>query len=233
MEVITLKFLEPGHRNFSDSTSKLHVQTNSERRHSMSADAAHHLVQKKLSKAKDVCDFRDFTDLVEASGMQMELLNHTDFLLFEDGMSKTKPALGREGLRSYLSTVRAIKVKHGSQKIFLKMAHSDSQWRAFDLLKPSYDLSAAPDHRTEARGMNKGKIDRICQALASLMSDGAAQAPILAPSSGRTGWKVHPRTDRLGVTEPTRDAASSVNRHALMAKTDVGFVRCLTHGVVN
>ena len=149
-EVIILKSLEPGHT-------------------SMSADAAHQLVQKKLFRAKEVCDFRDFADLVEASGMQVEVLSHRDFPQFQDGMGEAKLALlGREGLRPYLRSVGAIKVKRGSQ-IFLKTAHGDTQWRAFHLLKPFYDASTAPDSRQQARGVNKGRIGRICQAQVPLM----------------------------------------------------------------
>ena len=149
--VITLKFLEPGHT-------------------SMNADAAHQLVQKKLSKAKEVSDFRDFTDLVETSGMQVKVLEHPDFYQFEDGVSKTKlNLLGREGLRPYLRTARVIRVKRGSHKVFSKTAHSDNQWRAFDLLKSTYDPAAAPDKRSEPRGINQNKIDRVCQSLVPLI----------------------------------------------------------------
>ena len=85
--------------------------------------------------------------------MQVKVLAHSDFFRFEDGVSKIKLALlGREGLRPYLRTARAIRVKRGSHQVFIKTAHSDNQWRAFNLLKSSYDPADAPDKRSEPRG---------------------------------------------------------------------------------
>ena len=94
VEQITMKYLEKGHT-------------------SMSADSSHRQVQRNLSKRK-VCDFEDFRQAVEDTGIKTTTMTHDDFFVIQDGVSQKKlNLLGREGLRPYLKDTRCLQVRRG------------------------------------------------------------------------------------------------------------------------
>ena len=151
LKKITIKYLEPGHT-------------------AMSADAAHQVIQKKMAKAHSVCDYQDFVNLVEESGVKVLTMQSGDFFIFEDGVSRSKLSLlGREGLRPHLREVRAMQARRGDDKLYIKTSHTAQVWRGLQLLKTTYDPSKAPKTRTAPRGVNKAKVDRLCQTLLPLM----------------------------------------------------------------
>ena len=150
-EKITIKYLETGHT-------------------AMSADAAHQVIQKKLAKTQSVCDYQDFVDLVEGSGVRVLTMKSDDFFDFEDGISRSKLSLlGKEGLRPNLRDVRAMQARRGDDRLYIKTSHTAQVWRGLQLMKTTYDPGEAPERRRTPRGVNKGKIDRLCQSLLPLM----------------------------------------------------------------
>ena len=107
VEKVTIKYLEKGHT-------------------SMSADASHQLVQRKVTKSK-VSDFDDFRQTVEETGIKTVTtvtMTHEDFFDFKPGVSqKELTLLGKEGLRPYLKDVRCMQLRSGSEEIYLKKSH--------------------------------------------------------------------------------------------------------------
>ena len=159
-EKVTIKYLESGHT-------------------AMSADASHQVVQKKLARARNIDDYQDFVGLVEESGMRVMQMTETDFFEFEDGISRSKlTLLGKEGLRPHLRDVRAMQVRRGNESLFIKTSHTDKSWRSFSLLKATYHPAEPPRRRNAPRGINKVKIDRLCDSLLPLM-----------PCHKRTFWR--------------------------------------------
>ncbi|XP_043208495.1 uncharacterized protein LOC122374051 [Amphibalanus amphitrite] len=147
---ITVKYLESGHT-------------------AMSADAAHQVIQKKMAKAQ-LCDYQDFVSVVEDSGNRVRTMKADDFFEFEDGISRRKlTLLGKEGMRPHLRDVRALQVRRGDDRLFVKACHTAKSWRGFQLLKATYNHSEPPKQRTTPRGVNKQKIDKLCQYLLPLM----------------------------------------------------------------
>ena len=129
----------------------------------MSADAAHQVIQKKMTKAQ-LCDYIDFVNIVEDGGVRT--MGADDFYDFEDGISRRKlTLLGKEGLRPHLRDVRAMQVRRGDDRLFVKVCHTAKSWRGFQLLKATYDPSVPPKQRTTPRGVNKLKIDNLCRSL--------------------------------------------------------------------
>ena len=149
-EKITIKYLETGHT-------------------AMSADAAHQVIQKKMAKAQSVCDFRDFVELVEESGVRVITMKSDDFFNFEDGISRSKLSLLGKGLRPNLRDVRVMQARRGDDRLYIKTSHTAQAWRGLQLMKATYDPSEAPQKRKTPRGVNKAKIDRLCQSLLPLM----------------------------------------------------------------
>ena len=150
-EEITVKYLETGHT-------------------ALSADAAHQVIQKKMAKTTSVCDYQDFVTMVAESGVQAMTMEPNDFFDFEDGISRTKlTLLGKEGLRPQLRDVRAMQVRREDEKLFIKTSHTAKTWRGLHLLKTTYDPSEPPQRRNVPRGIDKVKIDKLCQTLLPLM----------------------------------------------------------------
>ena len=148
---ITMKYLESGHT-------------------SMSADASHQVIQKKLARVKHVHDFRDFVELVDDSGVRTMVMSSGDFIHFEDGISRSKLGLlAQEGLRPHLKDVRELQVRRGSEKVYLKASHKQQSWRGYEQLRSNFHPAEPPKARMAPRGINKDKIDGIRRNLTSLM----------------------------------------------------------------
>lgn len=148
---ITLKYLTKGHT-------------------AMSADADHQKINKKLKKEKVVSDFQDFVNVVKSTGLSTHVMVSEDFKEFKDGVSESKLRRLKElNEKPLLGSMRVVQARRGSRKLFTKTSFNSDGWRAYDVLKDSFDPDCQPASRAKPRGGNKAKLSEICTTLLPLI----------------------------------------------------------------
>lgn len=149
-ESVKIKYLEKGHTF-------------------MRPDAIHGAIGKKLKKSARVHDWNDLECLVQSSTKHIRVitLNYTDMYEFKDLHSK--PAFA-----SKLSTLKVIKVKKGSTKLFYKLRHDQPNYEESEFLLSKYRKADAkdlfPKQLQRPRGINKIKQQEITKRLIRHMS---------------------------------------------------------------
>ena len=146
MDIITLKYFEPGHTF-------------------MSADSFHHLVEQGIRKARRVQNFADFVNIVNEKGQAHEMIP-TEFKAITRGLSQGQKV---SKTRPYLDNCRVIQFRHGSYKIFWKESHTEDDFRSSEFLmdKVKNSMKAGNDFpsKKQTRGANTEKINNIIEKL--------------------------------------------------------------------
>ena len=128
IDKVTMKFFEPGHT-------------------SMAADAVHQTVSKKIRAKEKLEDFDDYTDVVNAAGVKsLRMEPGRNMLELKDGVSRGKlKALQQESDRPYLADFKVIEVRAGSELLYTKKQLNQTSFRAYDLMKNSFDVVDTPE----------------------------------------------------------------------------------------
>ena len=150
MQTVAIKYLEKGHT-------------------SMSADAIHQVVNKFLAKAP-VEDFTDYVRVCARSGRVVEM-TPSDFRDIVSGISAAKmKQLAGEDLKPMLNSIRVVQARRGDDRLFLKTSHDQKTWKAYDIMKTSFDPCDQPQARSMPRGINKDKLQKIRKSLLPLVA---------------------------------------------------------------
>jgi len=155
---ITLKFFEPGYTF-------------------MAADSVHAGIEKQMKKQKDVYDFPQFVNLVEAASKKVNKaisMSYSDFRTFQDDSSSKKLKLIG---RPKLAQMYVVQFQKFSKLLFYGLDHEAGDLKHFDFLKKEFCF-AIPEAKEKSRGITKPKKCKICQNLLKLM-----------PQSHHSFWK--------------------------------------------
>ncbi|KAF0294844.1 Reticulocyte-binding protein 2 a [Amphibalanus amphitrite] len=71
--------------------------------------------------------------------------------------------------RTYLRDFKVIQLRKGSEKLYTKATLDQTSWRTYSLVKASADISRPIKMRTKPRGVNREKIDALCENLLRLI----------------------------------------------------------------
>lgn len=179
-ETVIIKFLEPGHT-------------------SMSADALHQVINKRMKKQKTLCDMSEYIDLVSSCGPTKYLQEASDFYELTNGVSMYHLSNLKEN-RPYLRSVREAMFKTGDLNMHFKLDTFDNDYKSYDILKATFDCNIFPGCKKHPRGLNTNKKENILKKLLPLM------API---EKYKTFWCNLP-VSRLSADILTQQAAPEV-----------------------
>ena len=130
LQILTLKFFEPGHT-------------------SMSADSVHRGINRQLGK-RSVFDFEDHVRAVEAANIRC--VEPQSFLQMEDGISRQKLAkLSQTDERPYLAQMKVVQFRRDDERLFVKYSHKEQPWKAYRIFKQSFDATESPETLTAER----------------------------------------------------------------------------------
>ncbi|XP_072172310.1 uncharacterized protein [Diadema setosum] len=148
VQVLTMKYLEPGHTY-------------------MAADSIHGSITKKFNNRSAIHDFGDFVDVMQSSRKDMtcQAIDHTSMYLFEDQSRK----VGKFRLRD----ARVVQFRRGSLNLFAKSSHEELCFKEIDFLKkgPRKEMTAIMTQRESLldnvttmalpRGISQSKKDEL------------------------------------------------------------------------
>lgn len=155
LEVLTLKFLEPGHTF-------------------LAADSFHHQVELSLKRKNKVYDFKDFIEAVQqANSAQVKVINMTvdDFYKFTDYTSK--PKLQKLSPRVYLKNIVALQFKRGNKYFSYKGEFADNFEDLKDIYLQKYikGTLSSPVPQTEHRGISEERKATLIAKLTGHVPD--------------------------------------------------------------
>ena len=94
----------------------------------------------------------------------------TDFHDISSGISASRlKKLAGEDLRPMLKKVKCVQARRGEQRLFMKESHTSTSWKAYDVMKVTFDATEQPGKRSLPRGVNKDKLAKIVSGLVPLM----------------------------------------------------------------
>ena len=134
----------------------------------MSADSFHHQIEKGMRAAKSVYDRDDFTNIVSASGIPVNMIAN-DFINYENGVSQ-----GAYTNKPVLAKVHEVKFVKGSTKLYWKNSIDDEEYEEGDFLKKKVVGRIEKDGdtfscKTEPRGVNDKKKNDLIANLCRFM----------------------------------------------------------------
>ena len=138
----------------------------------MSADSFHRIVEQRMKKVGDVCDFHDFTEIINFRGIAA-LLKAIDIIMYPKGVSTPKTTSSKPKLKHE----RVVEFRYGSDEIFWKTEWNEENYRSSQFLmqKFSRDILKGNEYclgrKQEPRGVTTSKKQDIINKLCPLMPE--------------------------------------------------------------
>lgn len=146
----------------------------------MSADSFHHMVERSMNEKKNLYDFKDFTDCVEATSKNVKLINMKPDLFYNWKDLKSQAKLNKMDSKPYLSKMTQIRVEKGKYTFKYRTTYNEEDpYIDIDFLQYYVEKKGFPEFKKVENyvGIDESKKNKILKSLLTLM-----------PSSRKSFW---------------------------------------------